>query len=142
MFWFDKENPDVLFADIRKEEHELCDGRQLVVNPDMQIDFRKMPFNDSSFKLVVFDPPHFRKLGKTSWLAKKYGTLLPTWEHDIKTGFDECMRVLEPYGILIFKWNEFEIKLSKILEVIGTKPLFGHTSRRNGETVWMAFMKK
>ena len=27
MFWFDKHNPDVLFSDIREEEHLLCDGR-------------------------------------------------------------------------------------------------------------------
>ena len=33
MFWFDKENPDVLFADIRDEEYILCDGRQLKVPP-------------------------------------------------------------------------------------------------------------
>ena len=34
MFWFDKENPWTLFADIRDEEHTLCDGRSLKVHPD------------------------------------------------------------------------------------------------------------
>ena len=29
MFWFDKENPLALFADIRDEEYILCDGRNL-----------------------------------------------------------------------------------------------------------------
>lgn len=80
MFWFDKYNPKVLFADIRNEEHELCDGRKLEIKPDMQIDFRMMPFKDNSFKMVVFDPPHFKKLGKSSWMAKKYGVLFPSWE--------------------------------------------------------------
>lgn len=141
MFWFDKNNPDVLFGDIRTEEHTLCDGRTLSIKPDIEMDFRDMPFQDNQFRLVVFDPPHFNKLGDNSWLAKKYGKLLPTWELDIHAGFKECMRVLEPGGILIFKWNESQIKLSKIIEVIETTPLFGHTSRKNGETVWMCFMK-
>lgn len=26
MFWFDKDNPDVLFADQREEDHVLCEG--------------------------------------------------------------------------------------------------------------------
>lgn len=141
MMWFDKENPTTLYADIRNEEHILCDGRALQIKPDMLMDFRAMPFDDDSFKLVVFDPPHFEKLGNNSWLAKKYGKLLPTWENDIQAGFEECMRVLEPYGVLIFKWNERQIPLSRILPLFHQKPLFGHTSRKNGETVWMTFMK-
>lgn len=142
MFWFDKNNPDVLFADIREESHELSDGRGLEIKPDIIHDFRCMPYPDASFKMVVFDPPHFSKLGNTSWLAKKYGKLLPTWEDDITAGFNECMRVLEPFGTLIFKWNEHEIPLSKILSLLPVQPLFGHTSRKNGETVWLAFMKQ
>ncbi|EML4808974.1 SAM-dependent methyltransferase, partial [Acinetobacter baumannii] len=58
MFWFDRQNPNVVFGDIRKEEHKLCDGRTLVIEPDVLMDFRKMPFNDEQFSLVVFDPPH------------------------------------------------------------------------------------
>lgn len=111
MFWFDKNNPDALFADIRTESHTLCDGRALEIKPDIEHDFRNMPYPDETFKMVVFDPPHLNKLGKDSWMAKKYGVLLPTWELDIKSGFEECMRVLQPYGTLIFKWNENQIKI-------------------------------
>lgn len=142
MFWFDKNNPLVTFVDNRKEEHILCDGRTLKVNPDVVADFRKMPFDDNSFKMVVFDPPHLLKLGKTSWMAKKYGLLKEeTWKDDIAAGFSECMRVLDDYGTLIFKWNERDIKITELIEVIGVRPLFGHTSRRNSETVWMCFIK-
>lgn len=141
MFWFDKKNPNVVYGDIRNEDHTLCDGRELHINPDIQMDYRAMDFKDESFKLVVFDPSHMNKLGKTSWMAKKYGVLLPTWETDLKLGFDECMRVLENYGTLVFKWNESQITLSKILEVIKVKPLFGHTSGRSGKTKWLCFMK-
>lgn len=141
MFWFDKQNPNVLFGDIRNEEHILCDGRSLYIHPDIEIDFRKMPFEDDKFKLVVFDPPHMNKLGLKSWMAQKYGVLLPTWEMDIKLGFDECMRVLEPNGILIFKWNEAQITLNKVLACIQNKPLFGHVTGKHGKTIWMTFMK-
>jgi ubiquinone/menaquinone biosynthesis C-methylase UbiE len=141
MFWFDKENDDVLFADIRNEEHELCDGRDLEIKPDMQIDFRDMPFADGSFKMVVFDPPHMNDLGESSWLAKKYGRLFPSWKDDIAQGFSECFRVLEAGGTLIFKWNETQIKVSEILDLIDRQPLFGHKSGKQQNTHWMAFMK-
>lgn len=148
MFWFDKNNPDVLFADIRNIEYELDRGtpektriQKKSISPDVVMDFRDMPFKDNTFKLVVFDPPHLRKLGQTSFTAKNYGVLLPTWETDIKAGFDECMRVLEPGGTLIFKWNEYEISTNRIIEIIKVKPLFGHTTGRQAKTIWMAFMK-
>lgn len=141
MFWFDKSNPKVLFADIRCEQHILCDGRELSVKPDVIMDFRDMPFPDNTFKMVVFDPPHLHRLGHDTWMAQKYGVLLPTWETDIKAGFEECMRVLQPYGTLIFKWNEVQITTNKILSLLPQQPLFGHPSGKHGKTKWMAFMK-
>ena len=141
MFWFDKTNPAVVFADIREEEKTLCDGQQLSVKPDIIADFRSLPFQDNTFSLVVFDPPHLHTLGQSSWLAQKYGTLLPTWEQDIKAGFDEGMRVLRPMGTLIFKWNEAQIPLAKVLSIIQQQPLFGHPTAKHGKTHWLAFMK-
>lgn len=108
---------------------------------DVVGDFRKMPFPDNSFYLVLFDPPHLNNLGESSWLAKKYGRLLPSWEDDIRQGFEECMRVLKPNGTLIFKWNEQQIPTARIIEIIGQKPLFGHTSGKGGKTIWMCFLK-
>lgn len=141
MFWFDKHNPNVTYVDIRNEQHELCDGRKLEITPDVQADFRQLPFPDESFYMVVFDPPHLKHLGKSSWMAKKYGVLSETWEEDIRKGFQECMRVLKHHGTLIFKWNEDQIKIVELIHVIGATPLFGHTTRRNSSTVWMCFMK-
>ncbi len=141
MCWFDKQNPEAVFMDIRSERHTLCDGRTLEVAPDVVADFRNMPFEDATFSLVLFDPPHLKHLGKSSWLAKKYGTLLPTWENDIRQGFAECMRVLKPDGVLVFKWNEEQISTSRILDLIGQRPLFGHTSGNKGNTIWMCFIK-
>jgi len=138
MFWFDRNNSDTVFMDIRELEDTLCDGRKLVIKPDVIGDFRNIPYPDNNFKLAVFDPPHLVKLGENSWMAKKYGILSSDWKNDIKQGFEECMRVLEPYGILIFKWNEQQIKLSEVLSVIEFKPLFGD---RRSKTIWMIFMK-
>ncbi len=75
MFWFDKQNPNVAFNDVRSEKHVLCDGRTLQVAPDFINDFTNLSFDDESFKLVVFDPPHLENLGANSWMAKKYGVL-------------------------------------------------------------------
>lgn len=141
MMWFDKENSDVVFSDKRTESHILCDGRALEISPDIELDFTNLPFEDERFNLIVFDPPHLNKLGKNTWMAQKYGVLLPTWETDIKAGFNECMRVLKPNGVLIFKWNQIQITLNQILDAIEAKPLFGHTSGKRGRTIWMTFMK-
>lgn len=139
MIWFDKQNPDVLYMDNRQLTDVLCDGRVLNVNPDIIADFRDMPFKDNTFYLVVFDPPHLRLAGQSSWLAKKYGVLSEDWRKDISQGFRECMRVLKPNGTLIFKWNEEQIKLSEILKAIDVKPLFGN---RRSKTHWLVFMKE
>jgi hypothetical protein len=138
MFWFDKNNENVVFMDNRELEDTLCDGRKLIVNPDIIADFRNIPFSDKSFKLVVFDPPHLIKIGETAWMAKKYGKLSETWPSDIKKGFNECMRVLDDFGVLVFKWNEEQIKISEIIKVIGFQPLFGS---KKAKTIFMVFMK-
>ncbi|MDR2878427.1 MAG: class I SAM-dependent methyltransferase [Fusobacteriales bacterium] len=139
MFWFDKERKDTVYMDIREFSDILCDGRKLEIKPDIIGDFRNIPFPNNSFKIVVFDPPHLLKAGQKSWLAKKYGKLDQNWKEDIKQGFKECMRVLEAYGTLIFKWNEDQIKLSEILKIIEYKPLFGN---KRAKTHWLVFMKE
>lgn len=141
MFWFDKNNPDVDFCDIRNFEDVLCDGRKLEIKPDIIADFTNLPFSDETYYLVVFDPPHLKKIGKNSWLAKKYGRLEEGWEDTICKGFNECMRVLKPNGVLIFKWNETDFTVSQILNVIGETPLFGHKSGKLQKTHWLCFMK-
>lgn len=141
MIWFDKKNPAAVFADIREEKHTLCDGRKLEITPDVKMDFRAMPFDDNSFHLIVFDPPHLRGAGKNGWQAKKYGSLGPDWRVEIKAGVDECFRVLKPNGTLIFKWNEHSFKVSEVIKAIGREPLFGHRTMQNNKTHWMTFMK-
>lgn len=145
MFWFDKENPNVLFMDKRTETLYAKDKdktRTIEVKPDIVGDFTNMPFEDESFYMVVFDPPHLKTLGGTSWMAKKYGKLPNDWQSLIRKGFEECMRVLKVNGTLVFKWNESEISAKDVLKVIPYKPLFGHTTGRQSKTIWMCFMKE
>ena len=147
MFWFDKKNPQTLFIDKRSETVMAKDSscksgiRTIEVKPDIIADFTDMPFDDESFYMVVFDPPHLKTLWETSWMAKKYWRLPNNWEQMLIKGFSECMRVLKPNGTLIFKWNESEIMSNKILSIIPYSPLFWHTTGRQSKTIWMAFMK-
>ena len=140
MFWFDRQNPDVVFGDKRTETHVLCDGRTLRIEPDITLDFTDLPFDDGTFKLVVFDPPHLHTAGPKSWMAAKYGKLTGDWREDLRKGFAECFRVLASDGVLVFKWNETQVKIRDVLELTDVQPLFGNTSGKKAGTHWYVFM--
>ncbi|WP_288773783.1 class I SAM-dependent methyltransferase [uncultured Psychrobacter sp.] len=141
MFWFDKKDERAVFTDKRSEQHTLCDGRELIIEPDMVMDFTNLQFDDEQFHMVVFDPPHLNKIGDNSWMAKKYGKLDETWPKMIKDGFAECFRVLKPNGTLIFKWNETQILTKDILALTDQKPVVGHISGKRANTHWICFLK-
>lgn len=148
MMWFDQQNPVATFGDQRHETIVVTDRthhedgtRTLRIEPDQIMDFRAMPFADESFKLVAFDPPHLERAGPKSWLAAKYGKLSDDWRADLMAGFAECFRVLEPHGVLVFKWNETQVKLQEVLALTPHAPLFGQVSGRSGMTHWLVFMK-
>lgn len=148
MIWFDKYCDEAVYMDNRVvkdvriwKSTKNDSARHLTIDPDIVADFTDMPFDDNSFNLVVFDPPHLQKLGETSWLCAKYGRLEGAWENMIHDGFAECWRVCAPYGTIIFKWSEIDIKIRKIISVIGHEPLFGNRSGKHLSTHWMVFMK-
>jgi SAM-dependent methyltransferase len=141
MFWFDKQNPDALYIDTRREDHNLCDGRALSINPDMVADFTALPFPDGRFALVVFDPPHLVRAGRESWMAKKYGRLVGDWEGELRKGFAECFRVLQSDGVLVFKWNEGQVPVSKILNLTDVRPLVGNRCGKSSKSHWIVFLK-
>ena len=75
MFYFDKNDDRVLFQDIRSFETTLCDGRKFEIKPDIQADFTNMPYEDESFQMIVFDPPHLLRNVGNSKFAEIYGSL-------------------------------------------------------------------
>lgn len=141
-FWFNKKHPNTLYIDKRKVEKGSFEQRKnFEVNPDKVMDFTNLEFPDNSFKLVVWDPPHIIRFGNKSWMSQRYGMLGKDWEIMLKKGFEECWRVLEDHGVLIFKWSEAEISVKRVLGLFKEDPLFGHTTGRAGNTKWICFMK-
>jgi len=147
MFWFNDRDPRAVFVDVRREEHELKDRstkggvRRITISPDILADFRSMPFPNDRFSLVVFDPPHLKRAGPKSFMAKKYGKLKPDWESTISKGFQECFRVLRPGGTLILKWSEVQIPVSKVVRLSPIAPLFGQRCGKSAKTHWIVFIK-
>lgn len=142
MFWFQKQHPQTLYIDVRKQPKGFCKNRlNFSIQPDLIADFRKLPFKEGTFKLIVYDPPHLFHLGETSDMAKKYGVLEADWRLDLSQGFNELWRVLAPGGTLIFKWNEQQIPLKTVLALFKERPLFGHPTAKSGRTIWCVFFK-
>ena len=91
--WFNKNHPAAIYCDVRDEE---CTGvwkstnrdseRTCIVHPDVLCDFTDLPFPDNSFALVVFDPPHLRRVGENAWMRKKYGQLGENWREMLHDG--------------------------------------------------------
>ncbi|WP_050768533.1 class I SAM-dependent methyltransferase [Lancefieldella rimae] len=140
-FYFDKQDARVLKCDAHPRHLTLCDGRALDVSPDMVADFRELPFPDESFNLVIFDPPHL--IGKRGWRSDYYGSLdSHTWREDLAKGFRECLRVLKPYGVLVFKWCECDIPLKDVLALCPAKPIIGNRRPKASKTHWILFMRE
>ena len=136
MMWVNKQHPNALYIDIREEDKgHIAAVPNHSVKPDLVMDFRNMHLPDKKFKLVVWDVPHLLRAGNGIF-AKKFG----------KLNFNECWRVLEDYGILLFKWNNHDIKVKQILQLLPQKPLFqnitsGSGLKKTSQTYWFCFMK-
>lgn len=148
MFWFDRKDPRAVFIDKRRETHVLKDSssaggsRTLVIDPDLQADFTALPFPGASFALVIFDPPHLVRNGKSGWLAKKYGKLEGDWKAELRAGFAECFRVLKTEGTLIFKWNDNDVPVSEILALTPERPLIGNRGGKGLKSHWIVFSRR
>ena len=113
MMWFDKNNKDTLFCDIRECEKghiEACPNWSC--KPDVIADYRNLPFENNSFKLIVWDIPHIIK-NSGGIINKKYGNLGENWK-----------------------------ELTDMLNLFPIKPLFGTRTKKSvNSTYWICFFK-
>lgn len=150
--WYpgNKDREDTLYIDKRREPAGFVDDTYnpgYTVDPDEVEDFRDLPYEDGSFDLVVFDPPHAIRPNGMKQLSglthKKWGCLhAETWQSDLEDGFYEVWRVLRPGGTLVFKFANESADFNEVLELAPASPLFG-TSVNDGrvETRWFVFYK-
>ena len=140
MLWFEKNYPDALYMDKTPRSKRSSSHRpNWCCVPDIVADFRKMPFQENTFDLVVFDPPH-ANISLTSQIGIEYGSLNGLAE--VRDGFHECMRVVRPRGVVIFKWADVKYSVREVLDAIDYLPLFGHTTGKSGKTKWLCFIKE
>lgn len=145
-WWIQKNHPNVIYMDIRKEKKGFIAFRpNTEIQPDVQADYKNIPFPDKSFKLIAWDPPHLNQAeSKTDLYLLHYGVLKQKgWEKDLRKAFDELWRVLDDYGVMIFKWSDQRIPFKDVLNIFPEKALFGTTSnqRKNSKTRYFTFIK-
>lgn len=143
-FWWDKNHEGVIYMDIRQlKKGSISLQPNFEIEPDIIGDYRSMSKEwDSKFKLVVWDIPHKLKADK-GLITAKYGYLGDKWRDDVKRGFNEIMRVLEPHGMLVFKYADLQITVADMLSSFPIEPLFGTRSKKGvNSTYWFIFMKE
>ncbi len=121
--WFNKKHPLAMFVDIRAE-----------VNPTIVADSTKLPESvGSGYDLVVWDPPHMC-CGPKSNMAKSYGYHKTGEILSIVEGTGrEAHRVTKPNALMALKWNDHDIRLQRIFDLLPHwEPLFGHLVKKGG----------
>lgn len=146
MMWFNKQHPNAVYVDQRCE-----------VEPDIVANWKDLSqFPDSKFRLICFDPPHLIKPESyaNQTTMRRFGWLnAETWQSELRQAFKELFRVLQPYGVLLFKWNNFSTNSTEVLKLCEYEPLFYNVisreqrkisdknAARAERTVWFCFMK-
>lgn len=134
--WFNKNHPLALYVDRRPE-----------VNPDLVADTRDLSMLESeTYDLIVFDPPHMN-CGKNSNMSKVYGyhttkEILDTIEGTAK----EAHRVSKTNGLMALKWNDHDISLKRVFDLMPQwEPLFGALTKNGpgsaSKTYWAMLRK-
>jgi len=118
--WDKNLGDDLIGIDIRKgdfsieDEHHWAKG-EVIIQPTVLADMKKLPFRDNVFDGVIFDPPH-TECGLNSWLGRYYGSW--TQKETIQTVRfvnDEFARVLKPRGLLVLKTMPRQFRLYETL---------------------------
>ncbi len=128
--WFNKNHPLAMYLDKRAE-----------VNPTIVCNTNEIPESaGSGFNLICWDPPHMN-VGHVSNMAKAYGhhTTAEILETIEKTG-REAHRVSETNALMALKWNNHDIRLQRVFDLLpGWEPLFGHLTKNGpgSQTYWV-----
>ena len=142
MWWWDKAHPLAVYIDKRTRPAGTIRQKPLwKIEPDVLADFRALPFEDETFPLVVFDPPHqVSSRAGTGINAEQYGSWEPGERDEaLRLGLAECWRVLAPGGTLVFKWGGKVADVEAtfpVVPVVGTRP----RGRKTGPS-WVIFYK-
>jgi len=112
---------ELISIDIRKEEETIIGTRKgnikriRNVKPTVMADMKHLPFKDSVFKAVIFDPP-FLDLSLGRFFRNMYGswTKKETIQH-LRAVNIEFKRVLEPEGMLLLKVFRKNFQLYEVL---------------------------
>ena len=142
--WLRKHDPDTTYIDIRPE-----------VKPDIVMDATHTTFQDKTFDIILFDPPHrrfspnpreiFDSHKKGANYAYIYGSFTTSYiKSFISAAFAEFFRILKDDGLVFFKWNTLAIPLDKILPMaVDFYPIFGQNFNKisKHETVWLCMRK-
>lgn len=143
-FWFDKNDPDTLYLDRRTEPKGSIPGqRNWTVSPDIIGDYRKLNdlFEEESFSLIIFDPPHKIKSDR-GIITKKYGSLGSEWESDLKEAFNQIWKILKVNGTLIFKWCDLDISVRSVTDLFEIKPKMGTVTKKGvNNTYFLVYFK-
>lgn len=149
--WYQKNHPYVTFMDKREGifnsktlNQSFKNSRIIKIKPDVVSDWKNTPFNDEEFDMIIFDPPFIiRKDGNTPNTFVVTYSYLPKnrWEQELKLGIIEFFRILKKDGIFIFKWDEVDIKLKRVLKLFPYPPLFGSRVGQKNNMHWIVFIK-
>jgi SAM-dependent methyltransferase len=142
-----KDADSVVYAD-RRCVSELDHQPDWECIPDVLADYRHLPFRDSTFGLIAFDPPHRITDDGMSRLSgvvtRKYGALrAETWQADLADAFAELWRVLQPGGTLTLKWADVSKDHDTVLSLFNQTPLYGVTTAKDRALVkWWVFHRE
>ena len=135
--WMVKQHPDAVYVDHRLE-----------VRPDIVGDSTKLPFEEASFNLIVFDPPH-GNFSVGSNQGRLYGSYtIPEIRQFMAGAAAESWRVALPEALMAFKWCNHDMRHERALEIISPwwEALFGHVvsirSRHASTTQWFMLKRR
>jgi hypothetical protein len=114
MMWFDKSHPGVVFGDCRSETLTVTD-RTHRTDGVRVLEIR--PDQVMDFRKMPFPDGTFRLVAFDP-------------PHLVRAG-----------RVLIFKWNETQVRVREVLALTPERPLFGQVSGRGHMTHWLVFMK-